>query len=76
MTPMLKSHPLINIMNNTVVDLPSPRRISYWWNFGSLLGLCLAIQLIRGILLSIHYGGDILIAFDSVRHIRRDVNFG
>jgi len=71
-----KSHPLIKIANNALVDLPAPINISAWWNFGSLLGLCLITQLLTGIFLSIHYTGDILIAFNRVAHISQDVNFG
>lgn len=63
-------------MNNSLIDLPSPSSISLWWNFGSLLGLCLIIQLIRGIFLAIHYTPNIEIAFSRVIHICRDVNYG
>ncbi len=70
------SHPLIKIINNSLIDLPAPRNISTWWNFGSLLGLCLIIQIITGLFLSIHYSANIQIAFDSVIHICRDVNYG
>jgi ubiquinol-cytochrome c reductase cytochrome b subunit len=71
-----KSHPLIKIINGVLIDLPAPSNISAWWNFGSLLGLCLTIQVITGLFLAIHYTGDILIAFNSVVHISRDVNNG
>lgn len=70
------NHPLFKIINNSLIDLPTPSNISTWWNFGSLLGLCLIIQLITGIFLAIHYTADINIAFNRVRHICRDVNFG
>lgn len=60
----------------SALNLPTPANISYWWNFGSLLGLALAVQLLTGLFLSIHYGGDTRIAFESVRHIMRDVNNG
>jgi len=58
------------------VDLPSPINISFWWNFGSLLGLCLIIQIITGLFLAIHYSRDIKISFESVVYIIRDVNYG
>lgn len=74
--PIRKTHPLFKIINNALVDLPAPSNISSWWNFGSLLGLCLVIQLATGIFLSIHYTADTTIAFDSVNHICRDVNYG
>nr|QTZ18979.1 cytochrome b [Epicypta sp. WQY003] len=70
------NHPLIKIMNNSLVDLPAPSNISSWWNFGSLLGLCLMIQIITGLFLAMHYTADISLAFNSVVHICRDVNNG
>lgn len=74
--PFRTSHPLIKIANNRLVDLPSPSNISYWWNFGSLLGLCLIIQVITGLFLAIHYTANVEIAFNRVVHICRDVNHG
>nr|AND96653.1 cytochrome b [Eurysternus inflexus] len=68
--------PLTKIMNNSLIDLPSPSNINSWWNFGSLLGLCLMIQIITGIFLAMHYTPSVLMAFDSVIHICRDVNYG
>ncbi len=70
------SHPLLKIINNSLIDLPAPVNISTWWNFGSLLGLCLIIQIATGLFLSIHYSANVQIAFDSVIHICRDVNYG
>lgn len=74
--PIRKSHPLAQIINNALVDLPAPVNISIWWNFGSLLGLCLTIQIITGALLAIHYTPHVDIAFSSIAHITRDVNYG
>lgn len=74
--PIRTSHPLIKIINNSLIDLPSPPNISILWNYGSLLGLCLVIQIITGLFLSIHYTPNIIIAFSSVIHISQDVNFG
>nr|YP_010579984.1 cytochrome b [Chironomus transvaalensis]YP_010579997.1 cytochrome b [Chironomus circumdatus]YP_010580049.1 cytochrome b [Chironomus claggi]UZS77023.1 cytochrome b [Chironomus transvaalensis]UZS77036.1 cytochrome b [Chironomus circumdatus]UZS77101.1 cytochrome b [Chironomus claggi] len=74
--PIRKTHPLFKIMNNALVDLPAPSNISSWWNFGSLLGLCLIIQIATGIFLSMHYTADTALAFNSVNHICRDVNYG
>nr|NP_976163.1 cytochrome b [Gomphiocephalus hodgsoni]AAO43669.1 cytochrome B [Gomphiocephalus hodgsoni] len=71
-----KAHPLISIMNNALVDLPTPSNISAWWNFGSLLGICLGTQILTGLFLAMHYVGDISLAFNSVIHISRDVNSG
>nr|AFI23511.1 cytochrome b [Ammianus toi] len=73
---MRKNHPLVKILNNSLVDLPSPSSISLWWNFGSLLGMCLGIQIMTGLFLSMHYTANIEMAFDSVMHICRDVNYG
>nr|YP_010265210.1 cytochrome b [Allodia zaitzevi]UIP57081.1 cytochrome b [Allodia zaitzevi] len=70
------SHPLFKIMNNSLVDLPAPANISGWWNFGSLLGLCLGIQIVTGLFLAMHYTCDVTMAFNSVVHICRDVNNG
>jgi len=72
----LKTHSLLKIINNSLIDLPSPSNISTLWNFGSLLGICLILQIVRGLFLAIHYSCDVRIAFNSVSHISRDVNFG
>nr|QIQ26171.1 cytochrome b [Coelorinchus multispinulosus] len=76
MTSLRKTHPLLKIANDALVDLPSPSNISIWWNFGSLLGLCLITQLLTGLFLAMHYTSDIQTAFTSVVHICRDVNYG
>lgn len=76
MTIIRKTHPLIKIINNALVDLPAPINISAWWNFGSLLGLCLGVQIVTGLFLAIHYTRDITLAFNRVSHIARDVNRG
>lgn len=74
--PIRIKHPILKIANNALVDLPAPRNISSWWNFGSLLGLCLIIQILTGLFLAIHYTADVNIAFNRVNHICRDVNYG
>nr|YP_009700429.1 cytochrome b [Xenopus gilli]QEQ13500.1 cytochrome b [Xenopus gilli] len=71
-----KSHPLIKIINNSFIDLPTPSNISSLWNFGSLLGICLIAQIITGLFLAMHYTADTSMAFSSVAHICRDVNYG
>nr|UVN15310.1 cytochrome b [Nasonia longicornis] len=73
---MLKKYMLMNIMYNSLINLPTPINISIWWNFGSLLGLCLIIQIISGFFLSMHYTPNIIMAFDSIIHIIQDVNYG
>nr|YP_010276492.1 cytochrome b [Omobranchus fasciolatoceps]UHY39625.1 cytochrome b [Omobranchus fasciolatoceps] len=76
MANLRKYHPLTKIANNAITDLPAPANISVWWNFGSLLGLCLIAQLLTGLFLAMHYTSDIATAFSSVTHICRDVNYG
>nr|UEK75621.1 cytochrome b [Epistrophe bashanensis] len=74
--PLRIHHPILKIANNALVDLPTPTNISIWWNFGSLLGLCLIIQILTGLFLAMHYTADINMAFNSVDHICRNVNYG
>nr|AZL82520.1 cytochrome b [Monodelphis glirina] len=76
MTNLRKNHPLMKIVNHSFIDLPAPSNISAWWNFGSLLGMCLIIQILTGLFLAMHYTSDTLTAFSSVAHICRDVNYG
>ncbi|EEH02522.1 apocytochrome b (mitochondrion) [Histoplasma capsulatum G186AR] len=73
---ILKNRPLLNILNSYLIDSPQPSNISYLWNFGSLLGLCLGIQIVTGVTLAMHYTPNVLEAFDSIEHIMRDVNNG
>nr|CAL30099.1 cytochrome b [Xenoturbella bocki] len=75
-TPIRKTHPVMKIANTALVDLPSPSNISTWWNFGSLLGLFLTMQIITGIILAMHYTSEVDMAFDSISHITRNVNYG
>nr|QTH79119.1 cytochrome b [Empria sp.] len=74
--PIRLNNQIIKILNNSLIDLPTPSNISTLWNFGSLLGLCLIIQLITGIFLAMHYTANIEMAFYSIIHICRDVNNG
>nr|AIZ98095.1 cytochrome b [Microtus majori] len=76
MTIIRKKHPLIKLINHSFIDLPAPSYISSWWNFGSLLGLCLIVQILTGLFLAMHYTSDTATAFSSVAHICRDVNYG
>lgn len=73
---ILKSNPILRLYNSYIVDSPQPSNISYLWNFGSLLALCLGIQIITGIFLVMHYSPSTEFAFDSVEHIMRNVNYG
>nr|AAR25285.1 cytochrome b [Schistochlamys melanopis] len=71
-----KNHQILKIINNALIDLPTPPNISTWWNFGSLLGVCLITQIVTGLLLAMHYTADTNLAFSSVAHMCRDVQFG
>nr|AFB20052.1 cytochrome b [Pnoepyga pusilla]AHY88047.1 cytochrome b [Pnoepyga pusilla] len=71
-----KNHPIMKIINDSLIDLPTPPNISIWWNFGSLLGLCLITQIVTGLLLAMHYTADTSLAFASVTHMCRNVQFG
>ena len=73
---ILKSHHLLKIVNSYIIDSPQPANLSYLWNFGSLLALCLGIQIITGVTLAMHYTPSVAEAFNSVEHIMRDVNNG
>ena len=76
MLSLRKTQPTLKIINSALVDLPVPANISIWWNFGSLLGLCLIVQIITGLFLAIHYTARVDLAFSRVAHICRDVNYG
>ena len=73
---IFKSYPFLKLVNAYVVDAPVPSNLSYLWNFGSLLGLCLVIQIATGVFLAMHYNPSVAEAFNSVEHIMRDVNNG
>lgn len=73
---ILKSNSILKMVNSYVIDSPTPSNISYLWNFGSLLGFCLVIQIATGVMLGMHYTPNVLEAFDSIEHIMRDVNNG
>lgn len=67
---------IIILFNKSLIKLPTPINISYWWNFGSLLGLFLGIQILRGFLLSIHYCPNTFYAFNRIIHIIQNINLG
>ena len=73
---ILKSNSLLKLVNSYIVDTSQPSNISYLWNFGSLLLVCLVIQVITGVTLAMHYSPNIMEAFNSIEHIMRDVNNG
>jgi ubiquinol-cytochrome c reductase cytochrome b subunit len=73
---ILKNNSILKLVNSYLIDASQPSNISYLWNFGSLLAVCLVFQLITGITLAMHYIPNILEAFNSIEHIMRDVNNG
>jgi len=73
---IFKSHPLLRLVNSYIIDSPQPSNLSYLWNFGSLLAVCLVIQIITGVTLAMHYNPSVSEAFNSIEHIMRDVNNG
>ena len=68
--------PVFSFLKHSAVDYPTPRNLNYWWNFGSLAGFFLLVQIITGIILSMHYTAHVDHAFDSIEHIMRNVNHG
>nr|YP_010177479.1 cytochrome b [Aglossa dimidiata]QST15196.1 cytochrome b [Aglossa dimidiata] len=75
-TPIRKTHPVLKIINSSLIDLPTPSNISTLWNFGSLLALCLIIQVVTGLFLTMYYTANVELAFYSVNYICRNVNYG
>nr|AJP33429.1 apocytochrome b [Araucaria heterophylla]QJH91762.1 apocytochrome b [Araucaria heterophylla]QXE43704.1 apocytochrome b [Araucaria cunninghamii] len=68
--------PILSTLNQHLIDYPTPSNISYWWGFGSLAGICLAIQIVTGVFPAMHYTPHVDLAFNSVEHIMRDVEGG
>jgi ubiquinol-cytochrome c reductase cytochrome b/c1 subunit len=68
--------PLISLIHTTAVAYPVPRNINYLWTFGGILTFMLTVQIITGVVLAMHYTPEATMAFNSVEHIRRDVNYG
>ena len=68
--------PLSNFVKHELTAYPTPRNLSYWWNFGFLAGFVLLLQIVTGIFLAMHYKADVALSFDSIQHIMRDVNYG
>ena len=68
--------PIFSLMHGTVVSYPVPRNLNYWWTFGGILAFMLAVQILTGIVLAMHYAAETSVAFNSVEKIMRDVNHG
>jgi len=68
--------PIIRMAHETILDFPTPRNLTYMWTFGGILAFCLGVQIVTGIVLAMHYAADTSVAFDSIEHLMRDVNYG
>ena len=68
--------PFTSFIKHDLTGYPTPRNLSYWWNFGFLAGFVLVLQVATGIFLAMHYKADVTLSFDSIQHIMRDVNYG
>jgi ubiquinol-cytochrome c reductase cytochrome b subunit len=68
--------PIFSFLQAHAIDYPAPKNFNYWWNFGSLALAMLIVQIVTGIVLAMHYTPHATLAFDSVEHIMRDVNYG
>jgi len=68
--------PFSSFIKHELTEYPTPRNLSYWWDFGFLAGFVLVLQIVSGIFLAMHYKPDVALAFDSVQHIMREVNYG
>jgi len=68
--------PILSFVHGSFVAYPTPKNLNYWWTFGAILSMMLAVQIITGIVLVMHYTPHVTLAFDSVEHIMRDVNYG
>jgi quinol-cytochrome oxidoreductase complex cytochrome b subunit len=68
--------PILPMLKGALVTYPAPRNLNYFWNFGSIAGIMLVAQILTGLFLAMHYAASTKLAFDSVEHIMRDVNYG
>ena len=71
-----KRLPIVTLFNGHLMQYPTPKNLNYWWTFGGILTFCLVTQIITGLVLAMHYIADAELAFSSVEHIMRDVNYG
>jgi len=68
--------PVIRMAYDTILEFPTPRNLNYMWTFGGILAFCLGVQIVTGVVLAMHYAADTTVAFDSIEHLMRDVNYG
>ena len=71
-----KRLPIVTLFSGNLMQFPTPKNLNYWWTFGGILTFCLITQIITGLVLAMHYIADANLAFASVEHIMRDVNYG
>ena len=72
----IAKQPIFSVINDHLIEYPTPANLNYWWGFGSLAGICLILQILTGIFLAMHYTCHVDLAFASVEHIMRDVEGG
>src|SRR5579863_2135828 len=68
--------PIFGLMHSSFVAYPTPRNLNYWWTFGAILSIMLGLQIVTGVILAMHYVPNATLAFGSIEHIMRDVNYG
>ena len=68
--------PIFGLVHSSFVAYPTPRNLNYWWTFGGILSFMLAAQIVTGVILVMHYTPHATMAFSSIEHIMRDVNYG
>ncbi len=68
--------PIMRLAHDSFIDFPTPKNLNYWWTFGGILTFCLVVQIVTGVVLTMHYTPHADLAFASVEHIMRDVNYG
>ncbi|HTN61340.1 MAG TPA: cytochrome b N-terminal domain-containing protein [Devosia sp.] len=68
--------PIIRFSKEHLMDFPTPKNLNYWWTFGAILAIMLVVQIVTGVILAMHYTPNVALAFDSVEHIKRDINGG
>jgi ubiquinol-cytochrome c reductase cytochrome b/c1 subunit len=68
--------PVARMVHDQLIEYPTPRNLNYLWTFGGILTFCLGVQILTGIVLAMHYQPSAVEAFNSVEHIRRNVNYG
>ncbi|MEJ2123389.1 MAG: cytochrome b N-terminal domain-containing protein, partial [Alphaproteobacteria bacterium] len=68
--------PILRFVDDTLTTFPTPKNLNYWWVFGGILAVCLALQIVTGIIMAMHYAPNTLVAFDTIEKFVRDGNFG